>query len=190
MKSEGHVPSSRRDENSLYSLTKKFVTMISKTPDKKINMKHAAELLNVHKRRIYDITNVLEGLNMVSKWSVNSVKWMGDFDEALDSDYDDDDMSLEVLKIKCDEEKELDKELAELNAEIADLSCNQQNLDNAYITYDDLQNLEIFKNKLVFAVKAPIDTAIEFPKYEKGSYKLKLITEKGQVSVYYVNNDK
>lgn len=36
----------------------------------------AAELLNVsQKRRIYDITNVLEGIGLIQKQSKNSVQW-------------------------------------------------------------------------------------------------------------------
>jgi hypothetical protein len=36
----------------------------------------AAELLNVRqKRRIYDITNVLEGIELIEKRSKNSIQW-------------------------------------------------------------------------------------------------------------------
>lgn len=36
----------------------------------------AAELLEVkQKRRIYDITNVLEGIGLIEKESKNSIKW-------------------------------------------------------------------------------------------------------------------
>lgn len=186
MKSEAeHAVSSKRDENSLYTLTRKFIRLINSSPEHHINMTHAAELLNVGKRRIYDITNVLEGLGMISKWSVNSVKWVGkSVDELLSSEPN------EVPEEAAnEEERALDEEIEALNREIAELSENQQNLDNAYVTYEDLQNLKIFKNKLVFALKAPTDTTMEYPRYQKGAYRLRIMAEKGQISVYYVNND-
>lgn len=44
----------------------------------------AAVELDVQKRRIYDITNVLEGIDLICKTIKNKVKWIGgnidDFD--------------------------------------------------------------------------------------------------------------
>ena len=39
-------------------------------------MNKAAEVLKVRKRRIYDITNVLEGIRLIKK-SKNNMQWMG-----------------------------------------------------------------------------------------------------------------
>lgn len=189
IKSEGDIYiSSKRDENSLYTLTKKFIQLLYSSKDQQINMTHAADILQVAKRRIYDITNVLEGLGMISKWSVNSVKWIGgNADDILTSGVNDVDENKQN-KLENDE-KQLDEEIERLNREIADLSSNEKNLENAYVTYEDIQNLKIFQNKLVFAVKAPGDTTMEYPRYQKGGYRLKLMAEKGQISVYYVNNE-
>ena len=37
----------------------------------------AAERLNVQKRRIYDITNVLEGIGLIEKKAKNQIEWKG-----------------------------------------------------------------------------------------------------------------
>lgn len=37
----------------------------------------AVDELGVQKRRIYDITNVLEGINYVEKLQKNTIKWVG-----------------------------------------------------------------------------------------------------------------
>lgn len=42
-----------------------------------LNLNEAAELLHVQKRRIYDITNVLEGVNLLHKTSKNNIQWTG-----------------------------------------------------------------------------------------------------------------
>lgn len=185
-----NAQSSKRDENSLFVLTKKFIKLIYHTSEQHINMTHAAQILQVSKRRIYDITNVLECLGMISKWSVNSVKWTGgNADEILSFDAQEIEPD-ESRKGVSKEEKDLDLEIEMLNKEIADLSANQRNLENAYVAYDDLQKLKIFKSKLVFAVKAPTDDLIiEYPSYQKGAYRLKIMTEKGQISVFYVNDE-
>jgi len=40
--------------------------------------------LEVQKRRIYDITNVLEGIDMINKTIKNKVKWIGPNIDDLD----------------------------------------------------------------------------------------------------------
>lgn len=193
MKSEQeNIQSSKRDENSLFVLTKKFIRLVNQSPEQYISMSHAAQVLNVCKRRVYDITNVLEGLGLVSKWSVNSVKWIGgNVDEILSSEGESNEAKqLNEIREFNNEEAELDEEIEKLNREITEMSQNERNLDNAYVTYEDLQNLKIFQNQLVFALKAPSDTTMEYPRYYKGMYRLKIVAEKGQISVYYVNNDK
>ena len=40
-----------------------------------IDLNKAAEILDVQKRRIYDITNVLEGISLIQKKSKNNIQW-------------------------------------------------------------------------------------------------------------------
>lgn len=42
-----------------------------------VDLNEAADRLNVQKRRIYDITNVLEGIHMLKKVSKNQIVWKG-----------------------------------------------------------------------------------------------------------------
>ena len=50
-----------RKNNSLEEITKNFIKYIKKSKSNKIEIKSAVKYLNIKKRRIYDITNVLEG---------------------------------------------------------------------------------------------------------------------------------
>lgn len=51
----------QRQENSLGELTKKVINFIKKHGEKEIHISSIVTALEVKKRRIYDITNVLEG---------------------------------------------------------------------------------------------------------------------------------
>ena len=53
--------SKARHDNSLAVLTKKFVKLIKSSSNQTIDLNDAVQQLDVQKRRIYDITNVLEG---------------------------------------------------------------------------------------------------------------------------------
>lgn len=70
-----------RQDNSLSVLTKKFVDLIKQSPDNTIDLNFAVEKLKVQKRRIYDITNVLEGIGYVEKIQKNTIRWMGESSE-------------------------------------------------------------------------------------------------------------
>lgn len=65
-----------RSEKSLGILTTKFVKLLQDAEDGFVDLKAAAEQLDVkQKRRIYDITNVLEGIGLIEKNSKNLIKW-------------------------------------------------------------------------------------------------------------------
>lgn len=56
-----------RQENGLVELTKKFIELIQEAENQCIDLNFAVEELKVQKRRIYDITNVLEGIGLITK---------------------------------------------------------------------------------------------------------------------------
>ncbi len=63
-----------RNESSLSVLTKKFLDLINSSPNGTIDLNDTVEILKVQKRRIYDITNVLEGIGYIKKFTKNKVK--------------------------------------------------------------------------------------------------------------------
>lgn len=65
-----------RYETSLNLTTKRFLELLSKSADGVVDLNWAAQVLNVQKRRIYDITNVLEGINLITKKSKNHIQWL------------------------------------------------------------------------------------------------------------------
>ncbi|KAL8220735.1 UNVERIFIED_CONTAM: Transcription factor e2f2 [Gekko kuhli] len=80
-----HIPSPKtpkspgektRYDTSLGLLTKKFIHLLSESEDGVLDLNRAAEVLDVQKRRIYDITNVLEGIQLIRKKSKNNIQWM------------------------------------------------------------------------------------------------------------------
>jgi len=66
-----------RKENGLVELTKKFIDQLKEAPDQTIDLNDAVKVLEVQKRRIYDITNVLEGIGLICKVSKNNIRWDG-----------------------------------------------------------------------------------------------------------------
>ncbi|KAF4023561.1 hypothetical protein G4228_015509 [Cervus hanglu yarkandensis] len=65
-----------RYETSLNLTTKRFLELLSRSADGVVDLNWAAEVLKVQKRRIYDITNVLEGIKLIAKKSKNHIQWL------------------------------------------------------------------------------------------------------------------
>ncbi|MEJ1288369.1 E2F transcription factor 5 [Cricetulus griseus] len=99
-----------RHEKSLGLLTTKFVSLLQEAQDGVLDLKAAADTLAVRqKRRIYDITNVLEGIDLIEKKSKNSIQWKG-------------------VGAGCNTKEVIDR-LKLLKAEIEDLELKERELD-------------------------------------------------------------
>ncbi|XP_052896716.1 transcription factor E2F5 [Anopheles moucheti] len=71
--------STRRFDKSLTMLTRSVVKMLRETPDGVLYLRDVSSTLsNRQKRRIYDVTNVLEGIGLVKKQVKNHIKWIGE----------------------------------------------------------------------------------------------------------------
>jgi transcription factor E2F3 len=77
MDEEGNITLGKRarKENGLVTLTLRFISLLKRAPDQTLDLNEAVEKLEVQKRRIYDITNVLEGINLIKKGGKNHIKW-------------------------------------------------------------------------------------------------------------------
>ena len=58
-------------------LTKKFIQLLVESDDQCLDLNNALMVLKVPKRRIYDITNVLEVINLIQRYKKNHVRWIG-----------------------------------------------------------------------------------------------------------------
>ena len=151
-----------RQENSLGELTKNFIDCVKSKGLEQININEIVKKLKVKKRRIYDITNVLEGIGYIKKLGKNQIKWIKtDFlKENTISNNEDSNKINYFLELQKENEK-LDLFLNEINLEFEKLSEKQETKQYSYVTYDDLKNLAENNNNKMIAIKAPLDTSIE-----------------------------
>ncbi|KAL0242979.1 hypothetical protein GEMRC1_005542 [Eukaryota sp. GEM-RC1] len=57
----------RKVDSTLGHLTRRFLFLLHQGQQGEVNLNEAVSILNVKKRRIYDITNVLEGIGLIEK---------------------------------------------------------------------------------------------------------------------------
>lgn len=146
-----------RVDNSLLVLTKKFMQLQpSANESGLLNLNEAAEKLGVQKRRLYDITNVLEGIDMIEKMGKNSIRWKTG--EELGS------RGLDAQRLR-DENRELEKHEAELDFLISDVAnalklAKEDPTDKpySYVLYTDLRSLPGMQDQTLIAIKAPTES--------------------------------
>lgn len=155
-----HRDSTARCEKSLGSITDHFMKLIKAAPNQVIDLNDAVNKLNVQKRRIYDITNVLEGIGYIEKLSKNKIKWVGGENEK---DYNNDIAGLTVKMSDLElEETKIDDQIKLLQKLLNDSMNEEQNIKAAYITSNDLKNLKSPTNTPLFLVEAPTNTNINY----------------------------
>ena len=61
--------------SSLIGISQRFLSLIENSPTGEMDMNAASDELSVPKRRLYDITAVLEGIGLIEKRSRNIIVW-------------------------------------------------------------------------------------------------------------------
>ncbi|XP_022088780.1 transcription factor E2F3-like [Acanthaster planci] len=164
-----------RYDTSLGLLTKRFVGLLRGAHDGVLDLNQAAEVLKVQKRRIYDITNVLEGIKLITKKSKNNIQWKGTTNSVAAQQH-----SFPHL----DQTTPITAASVNLHSDLADLDVRERKLDDlihnatvqlkmltedpgnarfAYVTYHDIRSIESFEDQTVIAIKAPPETRLEVP---------------------------
>ncbi|NXS43933.1 E2F2 factor, partial [Balaeniceps rex] len=196
-----------RYDTSLGLLTKKFIRLLSESPDGVVDLNRAAEVLEVQKRRIYDITNVLEGIQLIRKKSKNNIQWMGTgiFEDAAVT------AKQQALRGELAElartERTLDQLLQDCALQLRQLADDEANQRYpcwgrwrgrtgpafsytsspstlAYVTYQDLRAISNFQEQTVIAMKAPPETQLEVPDFSEDNLQLHLKSTNGPIEVY------
>ncbi|ESQ52227.1 hypothetical protein EUTSA_v10016580mg [Eutrema salsugineum] len=182
-----------RYDSSLGLLTKKFVNLIKQAKDGLLDLNKAAETLEVQKRRIYDITNVLEGIDLIEKPLKNRILWKGvDASRPGDVDADVSVLQAEIENLSL-EEQALDNQIREMEERLRDLSENEKNQKWLFVTEEDIKSLPGFQNQTLIAVKAPHGTTLEVPDPDEAAdspqrrYRIILRSTMGPIDVYLVS---
>lgn len=179
-----------RYDTSLGILTKKFVGLLKSTEDGVVDLNQAADVLEVQKRRIYDITNVLEGVGLIKKKSKNNIEWRGTcYTDSSWRTKGAESISAQTMDLHTDiadlvaKESFLDRMIEGCRSEIKNLTEDPEVAKYAYVTYRDIRDVKHFKNRTVIAIKAPPETRLEVPD-PKESIQIWLKSIRGPIDVY------
>lgn len=182
-----------RYDSSLGLLTKKFINLIKHAEDGILDLNKAADTLEVQKRRIYDITNVLEGIGLIEKKLKNRIQWKG-LDVSRPGEVDDSVTNLQAdVENLSMEERRLDEQIREMQERLREMSEDENNQKWLFVTEEDIKGLPCFQNETLIAIKAPHGTTLEVPDpdevvdYPQRRYRIVLRSTMGPIDVYLVS---
>ncbi|KAI9102542.1 hypothetical protein DFS34DRAFT_647098 [Phlyctochytrium arcticum] len=184
-----------RFDSSLGLLTKKFISVLRVSRDGVLDLNQAAAQLNVQKRRIYDITNVLEGINLIEKTTKNHIRWKGD-----DMYLNDKNSEQQVTSLK-DENDALEKQLKDLRqirAEVDNTHDSIMSKDQTrrllFVARKDIQDLPKLHERRLLAVHVPSDSRLTIPPTTQeewqSRYDLHIRSEHGTVQCIHLSGYK
>ncbi|NXL66956.1 E2F4 factor, partial [Chordeiles acutipennis] len=184
-----------RHEKSLGLLTTKFVSLLQEAKDGVLDLKLAADTLAVRqKRRIYDITNVLEGIGLIEKKSKNSIQWKG-----VGPGCNTREIAHKLIELKADiedleqREQELEQQKMWVQQSIKNVTEDVQNsrYPLSYVTHEDI--CKCFTGDTLLAIRAQSGTRLEVPIPEglngQKKYQIHLKSTSGPIDVLLVNKD-
>ena len=154
-------------ENSLGKLTKDFINYIKTEGRKSININDLVNKLGVKKRRIYDITNVLQGIEYLQKSGKNEIIWTKTISNkskakkkpSLIKKNNNNKQKLNKEELEK-EKKELDDDIEKFKAEFNSIAKKGEFEEYGYITLDDIKNLSINKKVDLVVIKATKGTVM------------------------------
>ncbi|KAE9456967.1 hypothetical protein C3L33_11142, partial [Rhododendron williamsianum] len=204
-----------RYDSSLGLLTKKFIKLIKEASDGTLDLNKTADLLAVQKRRIYDITNVLEGIGLIEKTTKNHIRWK-DYEMLARGEVENQINALKVGLIGSP-----DQEISMVffynsklilyfswQAEVESLYAEECRLDDCirlltgqwqryslslFLTEEDIVSLPCFKNQTLIAIKAPHGSSLEVPdpdediSYPEKQFRLIVRSTTGPIDVYLLS---
>uniref|UniRef100_A0A0A9FD94 E2Fa2-2 n=1 Tax=Arundo donax TaxID=35708 RepID=A0A0A9FD94_ARUDO len=189
-----------RYDSSLSLLTKKFINLLERAEDGTLDLNKAAETLEVQKRRIYDITNVLEGVDLIEKTLKNMIRWKG-FDMSKPKE-----MERQVSALKEDleslyiEEDRLEDEIWEAKEKLQALTIDEEKRKFLYLLKEDIKKFPRFQGATLIAINAPHGTCIEVPdpnrdlylygnlSLQKEHYKIIFRSSMGPIDCYLISD--
>ena len=187
-----------KQDNSLAQLTQNFLNYIKNKGRINISINELVKDLNVKKRRIYDITNVLQGIGYLEKKGKNEILWIKDSNSITIPNFTSSSKDEITSENYISNYTELKKELGDLKKQKSTIEDNLNKYREefklisqknefpkyGYITFDDITDLSINDKVNFMIVKAPKGTlinVIDDDESKKAYNKIKTQMENGKI---------
>jgi transcription factor E2F3 len=133
------------EKQSLVTVTQGFLRIISGAAGGEVDLTVAERALRTTKRRLYDVVNVLAGVGLIARSGKSRVRWISGTPEAQPRGQPD----------LADRERELDGMIAQVDADLVDLSDSELFRRFGWIDSADAAMCTADDDVTVYSLKGP-----------------------------------
>lgn len=134
--------------------------LLKESPEGVVDLNECSQKLQVQKRRIYDITNVLEGIGILEKKSKNQIQWSKGGNRALCDGLEIDENLRSLQLAERSRLRQKENQLNSLIVELKERFSKQIDQKYAYVTCQDLSSIETFKDQLLITLRVPAESKL------------------------------
>lgn len=132
----------------------------------------------------------------MKKKSKNNIQWKGTGMAVISPEHNEEVRELQQDVMRLDaEEKEIDQELARVQAQLKGMTDDENYQKKAFVTYNDIRNIASLKDRTIIAVRAPSGTTLTVPdpddgmEYPNRRFQIFLHSPSTPIKVYLLSND-
>ncbi|XP_068198322.1 transcription factor E2F2 [Antennarius striatus] len=172
-----------RPEPSLLALTRGFLQLILEAPDGAVDLKEVARRLHTRRRRVGDVTAVLDGIRLVQMESAHRVKWIGSTPVSSFLRRKQLKLQRELRQLKL-VESTLDGLIKTCAQQLFHMTDQLEDASAAYVTRGDVTRLQAFRDQTLIVVQAPEETKLEIPVPSEDRVQIHLKAGRGPILVW------
>tara|TARA_B100000780_G_scaffold100930_1_gene70507 strand:+ start:173 stop:982 length:810 start_codon:yes stop_codon:yes gene_type:complete len=157
-----------------------------------MDLNNTAKVLDVAKRRIYDITNVLEGIGLLEKCSKNTIKWKGSGKKVDPAHKAEQNVLMARINALRTVDRILDKAINKTYTSIEEHANIEGNKAMIYVTAGETQDDKRYSGRTMIAIQAPTQTVVEIPDPDDGEtqrYHIYMKSTEGPIKTWVLNSD-
>lgn len=143
---------SSNGKKTLVSLTQDFIALLITANGQELDLTQIGSMLNVSKRRLYDVTNVLDGIGVIERTGKSRIRWIGS-KASSDETYTED-----VLQQRLNN---IDKMTIFVDKLLAELEESEEFQSYAWVSENDIKKLGNGEDFSFFALKGSKDLTIQ-----------------------------
>ncbi|XP_005732852.1 transcription factor E2F6-like [Pundamilia nyererei] len=166
----------------LGSLTRGFLELLLAAPGGSLDIRQVAANLQTSVQQVHAIARVLDGISLIQRESAHKIKWIGWSSISSFLWRNQQKFHREIQKLKLVEEA-LDGFIRSCAQQLFSLTDNVENSSLAYVTFEDISRLGVYRDQTAIIVKAPEDTKLDVPAPTEESVQLWLKAVKGPILV-------
>ena len=164
---------------SLSELTHRFMVILKNSEGNEVDLSEIESQLQVSKRRIYDVTNVLSGIGAIVRCGKSRVKWVGYDNYQENENENESDHGIGIFSQEM-KEKEIDRLTREVDRELSALYNSRDFCSFAWFSPENV--LSVCDDSLtVFCLHGAPDMSIEVSEDEKDLFKIVCTSESGLI---------